>query len=286
MHKIALIGNGYWGNKILKYIPEFFDLKYIADSKSNLNQIWKDKEVNSVIIATPIQTHYKLTKEALQNGKNVYVEKPITIHYEEALELKELANRNNLKLAVEYTQMFSPTINKIKKLNLGKPKYIEASTKHLGRYMGFDVYWLLASHQLSVLDMFEDLDSFMFIFNNILYFRDLCSTGTIICENNNLKAKIDVSLDYYVKEFYMNFYYDNAFVKYEPSNPYPFSLIKYNKIKKALPDEMICEKEFISIDESNNIRHSLEYFKDLIENITESNVDTAIKITKILEKHS
>jgi predicted dehydrogenase len=62
MKSVALIGNGYWGDKIRGYIPEYFNLKYIADSKFNLKDIWEDEEISGVIIATPIDTHYEIAK--------------------------------------------------------------------------------------------------------------------------------------------------------------------------------------------------------------------------------
>ena len=60
MINCALIGCGYWGSKLKRYIEENqdFSLKYICNSKSDLNEVWNDKEITAVVVATPNKTHY------------------------------------------------------------------------------------------------------------------------------------------------------------------------------------------------------------------------------------
>ncbi|GAH64677.1 unnamed protein product [marine sediment metagenome] len=89
MIKVALIGYGYWGKKLYYYIKNnsHFNLKYVyALTKKNckeftgdINKIWNDERVKAVVIATPIDTHYCMVKEALLNGKNVLSEKPLAL---------------------------------------------------------------------------------------------------------------------------------------------------------------------------------------------------------------
>ena len=292
--KIALIGCGYWGSKIQEYIPEFFNLKYIADSEFNKNIIWNDKEVEAVIIATPINTHYDLTKEALLHDKHVLVEKPITMNSKEARELVELANQKNLKLAVEYTQTFSPAIIKAANivnsntLKIGKLQYIEMSTKHLGRFLDYDVFWLLASHHLSILSMFVDILSkdMSFRFRNIMFNEDLCTTGSILFENikEDFKGKIDVSLNFPGKEMLINLYGDKGTLKYNPLADKSLELTLYNKKMGALPSGLIeYFTTFGKYDEYNNLKFSIQYFSDLIYGYELSNIEVAVKITDILE---
>ena len=69
----ALIGCGYWGSKLKRYIEENqnFNLKYICNSKSDLNEVWNDKQITAVVVATPNETHSSIVKSALLHGKNV-----------------------------------------------------------------------------------------------------------------------------------------------------------------------------------------------------------------------
>lgn len=281
MDKIALIGDGYWGSKIQKYLPKFFDLVYVANSKFDKNIIWSNKDINGVVIATPIDTHYSIAKEALENGKHVYVEKPISETYEEALELKTIADTANLKIGVEYTQTFSPSIKKILSIIdiIGELKFVEMSTKHLGRFMKFDVYFLLASHQLSILDMFIDLDEIDFKFEDYVYNGKLCTTGSLISS----KARIDVSLNFPGKEMFINFYGSKGTIKYNPLLEKSIGVTLYNKKLMALPSELTELHESYSFDEKNNLEHSMMYFKNLINGLAQSNFPTAVKITRLLE---
>lgn len=287
MKKIALIGIGYWGSIIKDYIPIFFSLKYIANSKFDLRTIWNDKEVKAVIIATPIDTHYRLTMEALTNGKHVFVEKPVSLRFEEASEIKEIAKRNNLKVCVEYTQTFSESIktcvNQI--FQMGYLKYIEMSVKHLGRFMPFDVYWLLASHQLSILDMICPLDQFEFSNIDHLIHNGLCTTGSVFFEakNHNLRGKIDVSTNFPGKEVLANFYFDKATIKYNALDKHSLILTQYNKKPKVLPPELMEEEKLYTFDEKNNLRHAIHYFLSVLEGKESDNLDRAIRITNVLE---
>ena len=94
--KTALIGIGYWGSKLKRYIeanPEF-ELRYTCNSKSDLNEVWDDEEVLAVIVATPTPTHYPIVKAALQSGKNVFAEKPLALKAAECEELRQIAQGN------------------------------------------------------------------------------------------------------------------------------------------------------------------------------------------------
>ena len=170
---IALIGCGYWGSKLQRYIQDSsaFDLKYVCNSKSNL-EVWKDKDVSAVIVATPNETHYEITRQALLHRKSVMCEKPLALTEAECLELKMLTARNlsnsnrDLELCVEYTHTFSKALQRAKELidsgMIGKVLGIEMATKHLGRFGGGSVYWLLGSRMLAVLDMFVPLNTLGF----------------------------------------------------------------------------------------------------------------------------
>lgn len=281
MNKIALIGNGYWGSKIKKYIPEFFDLKYVADSKFDKNIIWNDSDVIGVIIATSIETHYEIAREALVHDKHVFCEKPVTLYGSQAKELEDVARNNNLYIGIDYVQTFSPSIAEILKHidEIGVIEYVEMSTKHLGRFMDYNVYWLLASHHLSILDMFIDLKELTFTFQDCLYYKELCTTGSIMFDY----GKIDVSLNFPGKEMYANFYGSKGTIKYNPLSEKSIRVTLYNKGYKKLPPELITYDRYYHFDESNNLRYAMEYFRDLIEGKAKSNIDRAVKITRILE---
>lgn len=172
--RFGVIGWGYWGPKIarnLESLPHAM-VSMVADSDVHRlaslkgNQAWIqatmraedifDSDVDGVVIATPVRTHYRLAKEALLHGKHVLVEKPLTANVAEAEELAELAQKQQRILMVGHTFEYSPAVNELRKLvqsgDLGKIYCVEAERLNLGLFRNdINVIWDLAPHDISIL---------------------------------------------------------------------------------------------------------------------------------------
>src|SRR5438105_3253595 len=170
----GIIGWGYWGPKLernLSAIPRS-TVCWVADidagrlASLTVNQPWIQttthaedvlrSDVDGVIIATPVNTHYQLAKKALLYGKHVLVEKPLTANVAEAEELVALAEKQQRVLMVGHTFEYSPAINVLRKLvrdgELGKIYSIEAERVNLGLFRNdVNVIWDLAPHDVSIL---------------------------------------------------------------------------------------------------------------------------------------
>src|SRR5204862_4972267 len=102
-------------------------------------------------------THFALAKAALQNGKHVFLEKPLTSTTEQAEDLIELADRKNLKLMLDHKFLFSGPVRKIRELvdsgELGSLYYFDSTRVNLGLFQhDVNVVWDLAPHDLSIMD--------------------------------------------------------------------------------------------------------------------------------------
>jgi len=172
--RFGVIGWGYWGPKIarnLDALPHAM-VAMVADMEAyrlaslGMNQSWIQtttqaeevfrSDVDAVVIATPVRTHYQLAKEALLHGKHVLVEKPLTASVAEAEELIALANEQQRILMVGHTFEYSPAVNELRKLvqsgDLGKIYCIEAERLNLGLFRSdINVIWDLAPHDVSIL---------------------------------------------------------------------------------------------------------------------------------------
>lgn len=285
MKKIALIGNGYWGSKILKYLPEFFDVKYVVGRDVDLEKILEDIEIEAVVIATPINTHYELAGRSIEYKKYVYVEKPVALTEKEVLILDELAYKKKVKIACEYTQTFSKSVMKMISIFgwLGKPNFIEMSTKHLGKFLPYDVFWLLASHHLSILDMFTDIDNMNYSFDEQIFTNCICTTGSIKFEGEHFNGILNVNLNCPIKENYIRAYGNNYTLILDFVNKPSLTLTGYDG-SKLNDTDLTTIVGTHDEDEGNNLRYSMQYFRDFIEGKAKSNMDTAIKITRILER--
>ncbi len=173
--KIAVIGCGYWGpnlvrnfvqsNKVQELICCDLDSKRLARMKSlypsvtiltDYKELLGVKDLDAVAVATPVKTHYSISKEFLSQGKHVFVEKPFTHSYETALELVKLAEEKKCVLMVGHTFEYTAAVNKIRDIvesgELGKILYISCIRVNLGLFQpDINVVWDLAPHDISVI---------------------------------------------------------------------------------------------------------------------------------------
>lgn len=118
--KVALIGLGRWGQVLLKELKLQAEVKYECDSKTGLDPVFADPEVQAIFIATPTETHFDIASKALGAGKHVFLEKPGTTSSTDLEKLLELAQSKNLKFAVGYEFTHHPAFKKLKELLVGK----------------------------------------------------------------------------------------------------------------------------------------------------------------------
>ena len=156
MITIAQIGVGYWGPNLLRNAvanPQCF-VKTVSDLSverqqyvktlypfirvtDEIEEILADSEVNAVIIATPIHTHYQLAIQALQAGKHVLIEKPMATSVEEIDYIEAEADKRDLVAMAGHTFIFNPAVRYVKQLidngELGKIRYLYSQRLNLGR---------------------------------------------------------------------------------------------------------------------------------------------------------
>ncbi len=172
--RFGVIGWGYWGPKIARNLDslphamvtmvadaDFYRLASLRVNQSGAKTTTLPEDVfrsdvDGVVIATPVRTHYQLAKEALLHDKHVLVEKPLTADVAEAEELVALAAEQRRVLMVGHTFEYNPAVNELRKLiqsgDLGKIFCIEAERVNLGLFRSdINVIWDLAPHDISIL---------------------------------------------------------------------------------------------------------------------------------------
>jgi predicted dehydrogenase len=118
--------------------------------------VMDNPDVDAVVIATPVSTHFPLASQALQKNKHVFVEKPMTASRGEGESLIQLAKEKKRILMVGHTFEYSPPVLKVKEIiargDLGKIYYISTSRVNLGLHQkDVSVIWDLAPHDFSTL---------------------------------------------------------------------------------------------------------------------------------------
>ena len=114
-----------------------------------------DSSVEAVAIATPARTHYEITRRALEAGKHVLVEKPLTMNLSEGAELVRLAAERQLTLMVGHVFEYNPAVRYIKAAleqgELGDVYYLYSRRVNLGRVQSdVNALWSIAPHDISI----------------------------------------------------------------------------------------------------------------------------------------
>ncbi len=175
MINVGIIGFGYWGPNLVRNFLSIgiCNVKMIAELNperveiikknytniscvQDANELINSNEIDAVIIATNVYSHFPLAKKALLNGKHVLLEKPMTSTVAEAEELIELAHSKKLTLMVDHTFLYTGAVQKMKTLildgSIGNVKYIDSTRINLGLLQSdVNVLWDLAPHDLAIM---------------------------------------------------------------------------------------------------------------------------------------
>ena len=173
---IGVIGYGYWGPNLVRCFSEVpgaqvtavsdFKLDSLAKVQArypaikvttNSQDLFADPKIDAIAIATPISTHYDLALAALQAGKHVLVEKPMTVTSQQAIRLIEEADRRNLVLMVDHTFVYTGAVRKMQEMvatkAMGDIYYYDSVRVNLGLFQhDVNVICDLAVHDLSIMD--------------------------------------------------------------------------------------------------------------------------------------
>ena len=176
MIRIGMIGVGYWGPNLIRNFSELDDARVVACSDlsqdrlnkiskrlpgikctTNFEELLNDSEVDAIVIATPVSTHFPIAKAGLEHGKHVMIEKPLADSAENALALVELAKMYDRILMVDHTFIYTSAVRKIRELldsgDLGEVLYFDSVRVNLGLFQkDINVIWDLAPHDLSIMD--------------------------------------------------------------------------------------------------------------------------------------
>ena len=178
--RIGQAGLGYWGQNLARNFDDLAELGWLCDERPEVRaefaerypnarvtgdfaEMLADDELDAVVIATPVPTHYPLAKQALEAGKHVFVEKPPAMRAVEMDELVTLAAGRDLVLMPGHLLLYHPGVLKVKELidqgELGDVLCVYGNRVNLGIVRSNEnALWSLGVHDLSVILYFLDED--------------------------------------------------------------------------------------------------------------------------------
>jgi predicted dehydrogenase len=171
--KVGLAGLGHWGPNLARNFDDLAELAWLCDLSRDLvdrygarypnaratdrfDDLLEDDSVQAIVVATPVPTHYDLSRRALSAGKHVFVEKPPALSGAETDELVALAEERDLVLLPGHLLLYHPAIAKLRELidsgELGEVLYIYGNRQNLGQIRKDEnALWSLGVHDLSVI---------------------------------------------------------------------------------------------------------------------------------------
>jgi UDP-2-acetamido-3-amino-2,3-dideoxy-glucuronate N-acetyltransferase len=170
---VAVIGMGYWGKNLVRNFHEIGNLRVVSDSdlsrgvtieekypgvefQPDYRSILDDSSIQAVVIATPAASHYEITKQALEAGKDVFVEKPLSLDIAQGEELVALAAKKQQILMVGHILNYHPAVAELKRMinkgSLGRIQYIYSNRLNIGKIRTEEnILWSFAPHDISVI---------------------------------------------------------------------------------------------------------------------------------------
>jgi UDP-2-acetamido-3-amino-2,3-dideoxy-glucuronate N-acetyltransferase len=169
--RVAVIGCGYWGKNHVRNYAEIGALEALVDRNEGLvrdliakhggraltfEQALADPDIDAFAFAMPPSQNHAMGLRALEAGKHVFIEKPISLEVKKAEELCATAERLDRRLMVGHILQYHPAFLKLKELvregRLGQLRYVTSTRLNLGRIRREeDVFWALAPHDISMI---------------------------------------------------------------------------------------------------------------------------------------
>lgn len=301
VQQVGLIGYGYWGKVVCSHLlaNSGLYLRYVhvrslekvakyrrgpndrPEFVSSLERIWEDDQVKCVVIATPIGTHYELVMEALEGGKHVLVEKPLALTGTKARRLEERAAAGGLVLMTDFTWTFSKGLLWAARLvrtgAIGEVQAIRVSMRQLGRFKGHDVWSVLGSHALAMLDMFVPLGECVFEAMPMMRTGEQVTGGLVRFVTHGCIGYLDVSLHCPTRVRRVGVYGKEGSLVWDAVAEETVELTSYKRAGK-----LERRSKGLKFDEGHNVGLMLEEFVRCCAG-KKDNVELAVAVSSVLE---
>ncbi len=299
--KVIIFGCGYWGQKIISNLEKIEDICIvgICDSNNAVLEKYKDKytcynnfeeiKMNPYqvydcgFVITRAHSHFDLTKKLLESGKDVFLEKPMTLNSKEADFLVKLAKKKWKVLSVDHTFLFATEINFLKTRFFSNPyrvKFLESKRVNKGPFsIDLNVVWDLAPHDFSILNHIVPFQPEGISANGVSVINNIIEKShiTVHYKNTDFKAFIEVSwLEQDKLRFIRLVDEIGQEIKYNSNND---KIISFGSYKDSIINE-------VPLDIKQSLFEELKYFVDCLKNFKHDNLidgKNGLQVVKMLE---
>ncbi|MFN8611079.1 MAG: Gfo/Idh/MocA family oxidoreductase [Vulcanimicrobiota bacterium] len=310
--KVAVAGTGYWGQNLVRNYQALGALKTVCDINETaldavrfaypevlvtprFAEVLEAPDIQGVVIATPPAMHYSFAREALESGKDVYVEKPLTLQVEHAQELVELAREKERLLMVGHLLHYHPAFIKLKEIvasgQLGKLQYVYSNRLSLGRVRREEnSLWSFAPHDISMLlaltqAMPERVSAFG---ANVLQETVADVTNTFLQFPGGVCGHIFVSWLHPFKEHKLIVVAEKGMAVFEDTQPWESKLALYPHLVRWEGDIPVPEKsavQYVELEPQEPLAAECRHFLHCLETRTQPVTDgeEGLRVLKVLD---
>lgn len=308
---IGLAGLGYWGKNILRNLHELGVLHSACDANENTiaahkknypdvsfttqyRDLLEDKELRAIAIAAPAIAHYDMVKKALHAGKDVYVEKPLSLTVRESQELVNIAEKEGRILMVGHILQYHSAVLKLKEMidagELGKVEYIYSNRLSIGKLRTEEnILWSFAPHDISIILMLlEEEPVSVNSFGGAYLTKDIYDTTMTTLEfKNGVKGHIFVSWLHPFKEQKLVVIGSKAMAVFDDVSKEKLFLYphKIDWKEGKIPVAQKADYQVIPVDKAEPLKAELEHFISCVRDRKQPKTDGAegVRVLKILE---
>src|SRR5690349_7879277 len=311
-HKIACIGAGYWGKNLVRNFTALGALAWVCEPDplqraqlaaayptarftDAVDHILADSEVAGVAIATPAETHSELARRALLAGKDVLVEKPLSLSVEEGQQLVALACERQRVLMVGHLLWYHPAVLKLKELveegELGRIQYIYSNRLNLGKIRREEnILWSFAPHDISViLGLVGEMpDRIEAQGGNYLHDQIADVTVSLLSFPSGIKAHVFVSWLHPYKEQKLIVVGEHQMAVFDDVQRENKLTLYPHEIawKDCIPVPNRANADPVPIDSGEPLRAECRHFLDCIQNRRSPRTDgrEGLRVLKVLQQ--
>jgi UDP-2-acetamido-3-amino-2,3-dideoxy-glucuronate N-acetyltransferase len=309
--RVAVIGCGYWGRNLVRNMAALGALGAVYDVDAAVagrmaadyrvpmrswRDILADQTLPGVAIAAPAAQHFALAREALGAGKDVFVEKPLSLRAPDAEELCRIAAKDGRILMVGHVLHYHPAFLKLKELvdagALGRLQYIYSNRLNLGKIRREeDILWSFAPHDISMILSLvgREPESVTAIGANYLHEQIADVTTTHIGFADGTRAHIFVSWLHPYKEQKLVLVGDAGMAVFDDGQAWPRKLSLYRhriEWRGGVPEPTKAEGEGIALEEAEPLRAECAHFLDCIARRVQPRTDgqEGLRVLRVLER--
>ena len=307
---LAVVGAGYWGKNLIRNFHELGVLKTVCDSNENTISKLKDKypdvileknyssvladpDIKAIAIATPAVTHFDVARKAIEAGKDVFVEKPLSVSVADGEKLFSLAASCQRILMVGHILMYHPAITKLQKLirdgELGQIQYVYSNRLNIGKIRTEEnILWSFAPHDISViLSLLNEMPSKVTCQGGAYLHHEVSDvTVSQFVFPSGVQAHIFVSWLHPFKEQRLVVVGSNKMAVFDDTAEHKLILYPHKvEWKNRIPTVVKAEAQIVPLDASEPLKNECQHFLHCINSRQQPLTDGAegLLVLRILD---